>query len=133
VALHRPAAEQASGRADATGTAQASGTQAGAAANSQQQLMADDRVVFVLHRMITVSRDSDRAAAKGAGRPDAPYVFKDATVQFNVREADEVEARVEQLRLKAAVDERVEELRLKAAVDRRVAELRQQADRDDDD
>jgi hypothetical protein len=99
--------------------------------------MADDTVaVFVLHRAVMVSRDSGRAAV--ATTKGAVYFVgdfgeaKDSTVPYDVREADEVEARVEQLRLKAAVDERVEQLRMQAAINRRVEQLRMQADRVDD-
>jgi len=90
--------------------------------------MAENKVMFVLHRMISVGAEGKGLMAenKGAGIPGQPYVFRDARAEFVVRHADEVEDRVEQLRMKAAVDERVEQLRMQAAVNRRVAELRRE-------
>jgi hypothetical protein len=86
--------------------------------------MADDRVVFVLHRAMTVSRDFDR---KGRGYRTGMGDALDSPSVFNVREADEREAAESEQKQKDAVDSAVERLKMKAAVERRVAELRHEA------
>jgi len=43
---------------------------------------------------------------KGAGRPDQPYVFKDATVPFSVREASVDEVQEAEQKRQADVDQR---------------------------
>ncbi len=63
---------------------------------------------------------------KGDGYPDCPFEVKDSPLEFQIRYADEVEARDAGIKRLADIDRWVEQLRLWAAVDRRVEQLRQQ-------
>jgi len=95
--------------------------------------------IFVMHRRV-VRHDSPATKGVAGWASDFGETLNSPT-GFVVREAtddeskssaqslkDEVDARVDHLKMEAAIKARVAELRHDAAVERRVEELRQQAD-----
>lgn len=84
-----------------------------------------DAIVFIMHRAVTVS---DRATTKGVAYRVGDFgdAMDSRAAAFGVREADEVEARENEQKLKEAVDRRVEELRHESAVKSRMEELRRE-------
>jgi hypothetical protein len=89
--------------------------------------MAD--TLFVLHRMISVRRDFDRAAVsttKGAAYPTRFGEAKDSRAEFVVREASDDEAKEAARAQLADIDRRIEHLQREAKIAARVVQLRKQ-------
>lgn len=82
--------------------------------------------IFLMHRRVTVSRDSDRAGTKGVRYQTGMGSAMDARIPFNVREADEQEAKEAEQKLKADINEAIERLEKEAAIKARMAELRRE-------